>query len=105
MTLCLGNVVADLLILGAALLPGVVHCVAALGELCPALLLILCLLQNQSTMPTCVSIIRPSYLDWFLDVAALPVLDLFTFGLKDVLSLMPGHLPVLSHCLLAVFLH
>lgn len=36
---------ALLLILGAALLPGVVHCVAALGELCPALLLILCLLQ------------------------------------------------------------
>ena len=36
---------ALLLILGAALLPGVIHGVAALGELCPALLLILCLLQ------------------------------------------------------------
>ena len=46
LTLCLGNVTADLLILGAALLPGVVHGVAALGELRPALLLILCLLQH-----------------------------------------------------------
>ena len=46
LTFSAGNVVADLLILGAALLPGVVDCVAALGELCPALLLTLCLLQQ-----------------------------------------------------------
>ena len=52
LTLCLRNVIADLLILGAALLPGVVHRVAALGELCPALLLILCLLQQSDTVIT-----------------------------------------------------
>ena len=55
-------------------------------------------------MITCVSGVWSSYLNWFLDVAALPVLDLLALGLEDVLSLVPGHLPVLGHRLLAAFL-
>ena len=47
MTLNLGDVGADLFILGAALRPGVIHCVAALANLSPALLLIFSLLQKQ----------------------------------------------------------
>ena len=35
----------------------------------------------------------------------LPVLDLLALGLEDVLSLLPGHLPVLGHRLLAALLH
>ena len=56
-------------------------------------------------MITCVSSIWQSYLNWFLDVEALPVLDLLALGLEDVLSLLPGHLPVLGHRLLAALIH
>ena len=56
-------------------------------------------------MITCVSGVWSSYLNWFLDVEALPVLDLLGLGLEDVLLLLPGHLPVLGHFLRAALLH
>ena len=56
-------------------------------------------------MITSVSGVWQSYLNWFLDVEALPVQDLLVLGLEDVISLLPGHLPVLGHRLLAALLH
>ena len=55
LALCLGDIVALLLILSPAFLSGVIHCAAALRVLGPALLLVVSLLKTK------VKVLHPSY--------------------------------------------
>ena len=103
LTLCLRNIVTDLLVLCTALLPGVVHSVAALGELRPTLLLILSLLKR--VLFNLATSLFSTDLDWFLDVVTLSVLNLLALVLRELLALLAGHLLVLGHRLLAALLH